>query len=91
MRVILCLPNTTHKHIISHLDYNIMERLDRILVKFIYNLLHTINSTVQSIVNSKLLLNPNSVLGENYKYIMSKYKMSHLDWNRSLLHVLNKM
>ena len=66
-----------------------MERLDRRLVKYIYNLLHTNNSTVQSIVNSKLLLYPNSVLSENYKYLMSKYKISHLDWNRSLLHVLN--
>ena len=30
-------------YIISHLDYNIMERLNRRLVKFIYNLLHTNN------------------------------------------------
>ena len=64
-----------------------METLDRRLVKYIYNnLLHTNNSTVQSIVNSKLLLYLNSVLSENYKYIMSKYKISHLDWNLSLLH-----
>ena len=82
---------TTHNYIISHLDYNIMERLDRRLVKYIYNLLHTNNSTVQSIVNSKLLLYPNSVLSENYKYILSKYKISHLDWNLSLLHVFNKI
>ena len=88
MRVIFFLPNTTHNYIISHLDYNIMERLDRRLVN---SLLHTNNSTVQSIVNSKLLLYPNSVLSENYKYIMSKYKISHLDWNLSLLHVLNKI
>ena len=50
MRVIFCLPNTTHTDSIYHLDYNIMERLDRRLVKFIYNLLHRNNSTVQSIV-----------------------------------------
>ena len=54
MRVIFDLPNTTHNYIISHLDYNIMERLDRRLVKFTDNLLHTNSSTVQSIVNSKL-------------------------------------
>ena len=70
MRVIFCLPNTTHNYIISNLYYNIMERLDRRLVKFIYNLLHTNNSTVQSIINSKLLLYPNSVLSENYKYLV---------------------
>ena len=45
----------------------------------------------ESVPNSKLLLYPNSVLSENYKYLMSKYKISHLDWNLSLLHVLNKM
>ena len=87
----ICLPSTTHNYIISNLDCNIMERLDRRLVTFIYNLLHTNNSTVQSIVNSKLLLYPNSVLSENYKYLMSKYKLSHFDWNPSLLHVLNKI
>ena len=43
------------------------------------------------IVNIKLLLYPNSVLSENYKYRMSKYKISHLDWNRSLLDVLNNI
>ena len=72
MRIIFCLPNTTHNYIISYLDYNIMERLDRRLVKYIYNLLHTNNSTVQSIVNIKLLLYPNSVLSENYKYLNIK-------------------
>ena len=60
-------------------------------VKFIYTILQTNNSTVQSIVNSKLLLYPNSVMSENYKYLMSKYKLSHLDWNLSLLDVLNKI
>ena len=62
-----------------------------IYVKFIYNILHPNNSTVQSIINNKLLLYPNSVLSENYKYLMSKYKLSHLDLNMSLIHVLNKI
>ena len=53
MCIIFCLSNTTHNYIISHLDYNVMERLDHRLVKFIYNILHTNNSTVQSIVNSR--------------------------------------
>ena len=34
------------------------------------------------------LLYPNSVLSENYKYLMSKYKISQLGWNLSLLHVI---
>ena len=62
MRVIFCLPNTTHNYIISH-----------------------------TILWRDLTHNPNSVLRENYKYLMSKYKISHLDWNLSLLHVLNKI
>ena len=68
-----------------------MERIDGRLVRFIYNLLYTNNSNVCFVVNSKLLLYPNSVLSENYKYIMSKYKLSHLDWNLSLIHVLHKI
>ena len=51
MRVIFCLSNTTDNYIISYFHYNIMERLDHRLVKFIYNRLHMNNSTVQSIVN----------------------------------------
>ena len=43
-RIIFCLPNTTHNYIISHLDSNIMERLDRRLLKVIYNILHPNNS-----------------------------------------------
>ena len=35
IRVIFCLPNTTNNYIISNLNYNIMERLDRRLVKFL--------------------------------------------------------
>ena len=62
MRVLFCLPNTTYNYIISNLDYNIMERLDRRLVRYIYNLLHTNNSAVQSIVNGILLLYPNSII-----------------------------
>ena len=75
----------------SHLYYNIMERLHRRLVMFILNLLHTNNSNGQSIVDSKLLLYPNSMLSENYIYPIYKYKMIHLDWKLSLLHVLNKI
>ena len=52
MRVMFCLPNTTHNYIISHLDYNIMEIIDCRIVKLIYNILHTNNSTVQPIVNN---------------------------------------
>ena len=92
MRVIFCLSNITHNYIISYLDYNIMERLDRRLVKFNYHLLYMNNSTVQSIVNSILLLYQNLVLSENYKYLMFKYVyISHLDWNLSLIHVLNEI
>ena len=52
MRVIFCLPNATQNYIISLLDCNIMKRLDRRIVKLIYNNLHMNNSTVQAIANS---------------------------------------
>ena len=29
-------------------------------------------------------------MSKNYKYLMSRYKTSQLDWNLSFLHVLNK-
>ena len=78
MRGIIYLTNITLNYNISHLDYNIMERLDRRLVKLIYNIL-------------QFLLYSNSVLNENYKYLMSKYKLSHIVWNLSLIHVFNKI
>ena len=56
MPVIFFLTNTTLNYNISHLDYPIMKRLDCRLAKFIYNILHTNNSTVQSIVNIKLFM-----------------------------------
>ena len=73
MRVIFCLPNTTQNYIISHLDYNIIEILYR---RLSYNLLHTNNSNVQSLVYSKLLLYPN---------------LNQVILIVSLIHVLNKI
>ena len=31
------------------------------------------------------------VLSENYKCLMFKYKLSHLEWNLTFIHVLNKI
>ena len=31
------------------------------------------------------------MLIENYKYLISKYKLSLLDWNLGLIHVLNQI
>ena len=70
------------------LGYNITEWLDRRLVKYIHNLLHTNNTTLQSIVNSKIWLCPNAVLSENYKYLCYKYKLGHMDWNMSITQIL---
>ena len=67
-----------------------MERLYHRLIKVIHNISHSDISTVQSIVNNKMLY-PNSELSENFKYILSKYKLSHVDGNINLIHVLNKI
>ena len=87
------IPGTILKFIANYIKGRKVYTSYRYLIidLFICNILHTNNSTVQTIGNRKLLLYPNLVLSENYKYLMSKYKVSHLDWNLSSIHVLNKI
>ena len=40
---------------------------------------------MKSVTNHKLLLCPKSLLSGNYKHLMYKYKLCHLDWTMSLL------
>ncbi len=91
IRQIFRLPYRAHNYIVSNLSYCIIERLDRRLAKYIYNLLHCDNNLVRSIVNSKLLYGANSIISENYKYLMYKYKLGHLDWDMSLYHILKQI
>ena len=51
----------------------IIERLDRGLTKYIYNILHSDNNVIKTIVHSKLYMSPKSIIAENYKYISYKY------------------
>ena len=85
------MPYQTHNFIVSNLDYCIIERLDRRLAKYIYNLLHSPNIVMTSIVTSKLLLCPRSIISENYKYLQYKYHLGHLDWYVSLSHLLGRI
>ena len=91
IRRIFKIPNTSHNFIVSKLNYCIINRLDSRLTKFIYNMLHSNNIVVQSIVKSKLLLCPRSIISENYKYLSYKYKLCHLDWHNTLSHLLKKI
>ena len=72
IRLIYRLPYQAHNFIVSNLDYCIIERLDRRLAKYIYNLLHSPNIMLKSIITSKLLLCPRSIVSENYKYLQYK-------------------
>ena len=81
IRQVFRLPWRAHTHIVSRFGYNcIIERLDLRQCKYIYNLLHSNNSTVKSFTNHTLLLYPKSLMSGNYKHLMYKYKLCHLDW-----------
>ncbi len=91
IRLVFRLPPRAHNFIVSNLSYCITERLDRRLAKYVYNLLHSSNDVVKSIITSKLLLCPRSIVSENYKYLQFKYNLGHLDWKMSLSHVLGRI
>ena len=77
-----------HNYIVSNLGNCIIGRLDRRLCKYIYNLLHCENITVQQIVKCKLL-SPTSIFAYNYRYLCNKYNITHSDWYRYMLFITN--
>ena len=91
IRRVFRLPSQTHNYIVSNLGGCIIERLDRRLTKYIYNILHSDNNVIKTIVHSKLYMSPKSIIAENYKYISYKYKLSHTDWTESFSYVINKI
>ena len=66
IRYIFRLSPRTHNYIVSNLGNCSIGRLDRRLCKYIYNLLHCENITVQQIVKCKLL-SPTSIFADNYR------------------------
>ena len=48
------------------------------------------NDTVRSITQSKLY-SPRSIIGENYRYLLYKYKFSHLDFYSDIGNIVNKI
>ena len=84
-------PTRTHNYIIYKLGNNLVWRLDGRLDKYIYNLMHSDNITVQCIVKCKLNLCPYSVLSENYRYLCFKYKLGYLYWCIELRTLLIKI
>ena len=78
IRYIFLLSPRTHNYIVSNLRNCIIGRLDRRLCKYIYNLLHCENITVQQIVNCKLL-SSTSIFADNYRYLCNKYNIAHSD------------
>ena len=91
IRKVFRLPSQTHNYIVSNLGGCIIERLDRRLTKYIYNILKGDNNVIKTIVHSKLDMSPKSIIAENYKYISYKYKLSHTDWTESFNYVINNI
>ena len=88
IRYIFRLSPRTHNYIVSDLGNCIIGRLYRRLCKYIYNLLHCENITVQQIVKCKLL-SPTSIFADNYRYLCNKYNISHSDWYRDMPFITN--
>ena len=88
IRYIFRLSPRTHNYIMSDLGNCIIGRLDRRLCKYIYNLLHCENITVQHIVKCKLL-SPTSIFADNYSYLCNKYNIAHSDWYRDMPFITN--
>ena len=78
----------THNYIVYNLENCIIGRLDRRLCKYISNLLHCDNITVQQIVKCKLL-SPTSIFADNYRYLYNKYNIAHSDWYRDMSFITN--
>ena len=72
----------------SNLGNCIIGRLDRKLCKYIYNLLHCENITVQQIMKCKLL-SSTSIFADNYRYLCNKYNIAHSDWYRDMPFITN--
>ena len=79
IRYIFRLSHRTHNYIVSNVGNCIIGRLDRRLCKYLYNLLHCENITVQKILKFKLL-SPTSIFADNYRYLCNKYNIAHSDW-----------
>ena len=88
IRYICRLSPRTHNYIVSNLGNCIIRRLDRRLYKYIYNLLHCENITVQQIVKCKLL-SSTSIFADNYRYLCNKYNIAHSDWYRDMPFITN--
>ena len=78
----------TRNYIVSNFGNCIIGHLDRRLCKYIYNLLHCENITVQRIVKCKLL-STTSILADNYRYLYNKYNIAHSDWYRDMPCITN--
>ena len=78
IRYIFRLYLRTHNYIVSNLRYCIIGCLVSRLYKYMYNLLHCENITVQQIVKCKLL-SPTSILADNYIYLFNKYNIAQYD------------
>ena len=90
IRRIFRVPYRTHNDIINKLGGDIISRLDRRLARFLFSLINHDNTVVEYITKFKLSC-PRSTLAENYKYLLYKYKFSHLDFYSDIGNIISKI
>ncbi len=90
MRQVFKLPQRAHNFIVNGICESIVTRLDRKLLKYIYNMIHSTNYTVCCLVPS-LLSCRSSVLAENYRYLSYKYTICREDWQGNIGQLINKV
>ena len=89
MRKLFKLPVRAHNYIVNGLCESIVVKLDRRLMKYIYNMLNSENRTIRSMMYVFIKSN-SSVFAENYRYLMYKYEMCYEDWNSDLQSIIRK-
>ena len=90
IRHIYRLSPKTHNYTVSNIGNCIIERLDRRLCKFIFDLTHNENSVVRQITTYKLLC-PRSTIADNYKCLCCKYRIPHTDWHNNVNFLMKKI
>ena len=90
MRQVFKLPRRAHNFIVNGICESITIRLDRKLLKYLFNMIHSTNITVCTIVDV-LLKCKASTFDENYRYLNYKYKLCRDDWSCDLNVLINKI
>ena len=84
------LPCKAHNAVVHNLSYDIDFQLDTGMLKFVHLGLDHSNNICKSILSSKLCC-LQSTFASNYRYLSSKYNISHNDWFTDVSHLISKV